>query len=834
VNGSVRAAALAFALVVGLAVGCSSPEEKAQAHLERGREYLAEDRRDAALIEFNNALRLDPENPQANLELGQIAMRERNHGDALFYYREAHRIAPANVEIGVAYALLMRHNDPDRAADLIDEIIAAHPDLALAYAASSQIRQTKGDLVAGLNDARRAVEIAPDDPAMQWQLGVSYQAMIYRGRVLQRGVPDETYADGIEAFEEFLSSGGTPEWKARHEQARIMASWPGHTREATELARQSLARALESGDRQRIYQAAEHLAKLAKGLDDKALYTIALEAFIELDPNDLVAWSNLAQLRRLTRGDPIAVFDELLALFPDDPDAHIAYAGYIANFISLKSAMDYFEEKIEEGIDPPRMLSSLHNLQLSTRHTVQAGQTLTRMRREYPDSPWTLIEIAQIDFKTGRAREALESLRMLVLTDEIPEAFLLLAKAELARGDIDAATNAARSAVEFSTRFDPKTQSVLAEALYTAGEHEEVIEVLNRLSARTQVKPEQMLWLAISHYEQGDPHSGRGLLVKLMDAPYLFDDAIVEFARREGERPKRWVQARDALEGALVRNPDDPRFLIELINLDLLAGRQAIALERLNGQMRHRYPAEVALLRARLRKDQGDLTGALEDANSAFNRRPDLPTLLDFLVTLREEIGSVDEAIASVESKIRSLRRQKLNGRRAAGLKLPWNHILLSRLWILKDDERRAIAALEEAVRKREAIPETKMDLAYLLAKFELDLRKAQALAKSAVEATQRNARAFDTLGYVYLKRDNTELALQQFRFAIAAARPPQPLYYYHQSIALSVLGRASDALEAIENVLALDPQYPEASKIRDRLEAQSRGASEESTLSDS
>src|SRR5687768_12779271 len=61
-----------------LLAGCSSPEEQKQRHFEQGNTYVAEKRDDFAVIEYANAVRIDPKFGEARLKLAETYERMGN------------------------------------------------------------------------------------------------------------------------------------------------------------------------------------------------------------------------------------------------------------------------------------------------------------------------------------------------------------------------------------------------------------------------------------------------------------------------------------------------------------------------------------------------------------------------------------------------------------------------------------------------------------------------------------------------------------------------------------------------------------------------------------
>ena len=78
---------LAFVLA-GLLAGCSSDnqsdlEEKKAHFYERGMYFLDQENHDAALIEFKNAIQIDPKYSEARFQLARIYLKKKDLGAAV-------------------------------------------------------------------------------------------------------------------------------------------------------------------------------------------------------------------------------------------------------------------------------------------------------------------------------------------------------------------------------------------------------------------------------------------------------------------------------------------------------------------------------------------------------------------------------------------------------------------------------------------------------------------------------------------------------------------------------------------------------------------------------
>ncbi len=101
-NRNKRGYRLAGVLLVVLAlvgmVSCSQdPETKKQKHLARGEKYLAEQKLDEAILEFRNALQVDPKFVEAHAQIGRAYQRKGWAIDARWEFQRAVELKPDHV-----------------------------------------------------------------------------------------------------------------------------------------------------------------------------------------------------------------------------------------------------------------------------------------------------------------------------------------------------------------------------------------------------------------------------------------------------------------------------------------------------------------------------------------------------------------------------------------------------------------------------------------------------------------------------------------------------------------------------------------------------------------
>jgi len=188
-----------FVLLVALAllpVACSNPAVQKQRHFERGNKYVAEKRDEFAVIEYANAVRLDPKFGAARLKLAETYERMNNPraafpefiraADALPDDRDAQIKAAQILLLGRRFedakarattlltrnpkdvdALLLRANamamlkDPAGAITEIEEALKVQPNESRVFVNLGAVRMRSGDAAEAEAAFRKAISLEP-------------------------------------------------------------------------------------------------------------------------------------------------------------------------------------------------------------------------------------------------------------------------------------------------------------------------------------------------------------------------------------------------------------------------------------------------------------------------------------------------------------------------------------------------------------------------------------------------------------------------------------------------------------------------------------------------
>jgi tetratricopeptide (TPR) repeat protein len=307
---SARGILLPALALLALSTGCQDPAAQLDAHVEQAEAALAEARFEEAASQFTSALGIDPERADVHLGLAR----------SLLFGGQASRVAgelEENVRLG---------GDPEQAAELYALLASTYTgrgDLVNARAASERAleldpelltaRRSLVDLYLELGEAERAEELARDllerSPADAETKRLLVHVLLLRGlsdeaAVLAEGIPSAErdapahYALAMRA----LARGEVEEARLGFEACLEQA--PTHPEVLRALIQLDIAedRALEGVARiqKALSQAPDDArlllltAELALVVGDVRTAEVILRKAIELDPNDLANYRELA------------------------------------------------------------------------------------------------------------------------------------------------------------------------------------------------------------------------------------------------------------------------------------------------------------------------------------------------------------------------------------------------------------------------------------------------------------------------------------------------------------------------------------------------------------
>jgi len=778
----------AAGLVVALLGACGPRFDAKLAHL---RSLQESGHYDDTLQPLREILSKSPDNPDANFLLGLSLMQTGHTPDAVGPLRKAAASDAYATEGGILLAsAFMASQSYGEAVTATSRVIQKEPSLYSAWAVQAQAHLASGDFAGALADADKLVELQPEQIA----------GHLIRASALQRlerlDDVDETFALVLEKAKakgetalaarvcveraKLARQRGADDPHTEQAMLACVAEYPadpgvlgaasdfyassGRTAEGEKLWRDAAARSPDSIPLRLGF--AHDLAR--HGLVDDAEATLV--SLTQSFPASIEAWKALAELQR-ARGAfdrALSSLDSALKSSAGDEALRLARGDLLV----IRGDLDGAE-------------AALTTLPDGVSHDLLQGR-LYFARRQYTKSLDVLGSALNLAPQNAGAR-------------------VLAAQAAEHVGDRQRAIDEYRTAL----RLEPsivEARLALARLLLTAGGSGEAADLVWPLTAESSPKrAEALRLLAVARAQAGDTVGAREAATTLRGLP--------------GGAPAAWevladLERKSGGLGAVVR-------LLEHAKLDYMDPANANVLRVLTG----------ALL------DTGHGDEAQAVAGRALAAHPDVPAFLDLQGVVQARLGKLDAARLSFE------KAQKIDPSDAAAL------VGLARLEGVAGNADQAIALLDRAaaldplngstayltaqlalsvghkddaeqrlrilVLRNPEIAAAANDLAYLLADRGAELDFALRLAERGVAAAP-TTETLDTLGYVHLRRGESEQAAVAFRRALAL-RPDAGVTLFHLGLALNAQGDREGARVAFQQALRQGP-FPERAMAQSEL----------------
>ena len=608
-------------------VACTPDPQKGKVkYLESGKRFLKDGKAAEAVVQFRNALKLDPRYGEAYYELARAYITAGDPGAALLSLRRTTEVEPERLDAHIAAGQILlaaaQYEEAKKEASFVLQRDAGHVDARrLLVAALTGLR----DGPAALEAVNRLLDIRPADASSHAALA---QVQLLFGR------PSEAEASLR---------------KALSIDANLTAPYL------------SLAR---------IYAGNRRFGEAESILREGA----------QKNPSDLTV--NLAWAEFLySQGQKQRASEILNAFLERESNA----AGAVLAVGALHTARNNLAEAIEVyrrgmATQPKNreIRLQLVEVYLSTGKWKEAEELNTAILKERPKDVHAGVILGRILLAQGRPGDALEVLRrQAAAAPDSPEARYFLGLACWRNGNIAEAKSELKEAARLSPQL-PNVQSSLTELLLASGELDTALDHARRAAALDPASPVQNLLLGTVLLRQGNLSGAREqFALARRDAPD--DPRVALHYGRLYATERRWKEAEQELESALRRDPHFHDAIVELAAVWRASGRTGDAIHRFE-QFAEANPADARaslllavayreaglpekaktaarnaieldaklsqphVVLAALSQDAGDIRGAIQQYELAFELEPRTAILAAQIGNLHFQLGERDSA----------------------------------------------------------------------------------------------------------------------------------------------------------------------------------------------
>ena len=736
-----------------LLAGCHS----ANSYLEKGNALFARGQFEEASLDFRKAAQKDPASGEAHYRAALAELKLNKTAEALQDYEQAVRLMPENQAARTELTNLLLGayiGDPKHPKFLYDLLVKFSGEWLKRDPNSLQGLRIRGYLAMLERRPEEAVEV-------------------FR-RAHQSNPRDEKIVDG------FMD-------------ALFLANQPA---EAEKVGLDFLAKEQSAPGSADVYDALFRMYAAAHRTDDAEKI---LRRKVDANPKEN---SYVLQLAAFYAGEhKKSEMEQTLRMFlsnrASDSRAHAEAGDFYQSIGDLENALvQYRTGSSASKKDRPLYQNRIARVLLLQKNQKEALQVLNQTLTDDPDNAEARALRATIlvgQPATGQAGQGIQELRAL-LEKNPNDLFLkfLLARALAESGDLAEAHARLLEIVKLRPQF-LDAHLLLADIAF---KQHDMLETVQQAEAALEVDPENLrarMLRGSALRREGNLDQADAVLSSLSRQVPESMDVRLELAFVSLNR-RNYAGAEAAFNKILTAKPTEWRAVAGLVDTDLAQNHPEKAFARLEAELtRSHGAAAVRYLVASTALRSGKYNLAIENFRDLANQTPNSIDALVQLANVYQLKGDVHNAIATLQ---KAAVLQPKDARPAALLP-----------FLLEEENRsqEAKQIVRHALVQRQDDTDAMNNLAFLLAQTGDSLDEAIKLAQTAVSKAPNNPAYLDTLGYVYLKRDQNDDALDIFTKLIHKY-PNDPACAYHTGMAWYQKGDRARAKMLLSHALELRP----------------------------
>ena len=786
-RGKGTAIVLMLVMALGL-LGCSPSTES---QLSEIRSLQDAGQFQASIVPLRKLLTEDSGNAEGSYRLGIALVRTGRSSLAVWPLRKASESDEYGVQAGLLLgSTLLSGEASDESIRAFSRVIDRDSENWIALSSRGSAYLSNGLPEKALQDAERLIELKPEA-----ETGILLRA----GALMDLGRSEEA-EEVLSDVAARAAESDNPADAGR--KCAALALFYKSREETMQAARNTFEECLEKFPSDPILQ--QFAADFFTENNEPERTVTIWEAAVTTTPEDLRLRGKLAEalLRAGQAKKAEATYRESVELF----DTATAWR-MLADFHLAQSNPTMAREAFEEAIQRTRDISEATQFSLADILITEGDFERAREITNSLDEPsYKLLLEGTLLLKTNQAEQALAKFDQgLALWPNNAGARYLAGTAALTVGDRARALEEYREAIRAS---EGETDAALrtAEIYYQMGKFSLALQFAERqIQHRPDPEGRAHIVAARSALAAGSKERAEGILARLRSRFPNSDVAYVEFAelarRKDGPVGALEVIRTSGLD---LSDPSNINALRALVSDHLALEQSDQAEEAIRAAIAaNPESADPLGLLGQFHRLTGHDTEAMAAFDRALQIEPDRAQTLRAKAQLSRDQGDLKGA---QELLLRSL---KSDPRSSESL------YLIGQLDLMQGDQTSAEQRFRQALKSDPSLLGANNDLAWILASNGQDLDVALRLARRAVQINA-TADTLDTLGYVQLKKGDSDAAVDAFSQALKA-RPDSGSIRYRLGTALVAQGDADRAREVLVEALKT-PAFPEADSAREEL----------------
>jgi tetratricopeptide (TPR) repeat protein len=726
-----------------LAQGCTrDPNVRKVKYLNSGKTFAAQGKEKEAIIQFSNAIKIDPHYAAAHFELAKAYFKT---GSVMGGYTELRRTVefdPKNIEARLQLAqIFLASRQYPKSLEQANAILAMDPKNADAWAVKSGIAMANNDHEEALKDIQQALAYAPDRAGFHAQLG------------LIQGSDPSTSKDA-----------------------------EGQVRQAVKLdPKNAPAHLLLSGMLQKNGDTAGALAEA--------------QAATQADPKNVHAWLTVAAL--YYRSGDKAKSEATLMQATDELHDTNEGAGLLFNYYRQTGQMDHAATVYEQLSNkypksvPIKMVYA--QILVDQGNYAKVQQIVDELNKTNGSDPQVQAMTGMLLLRNGKTDDAYNLLQKAAKNSPDNMAVKYwLAMADKAKGDLAGAEENFRAV----TRAQPGNllaQRELASLAAAKKDNAQLQQIAETLITHYPNLSDGYLWRAVAEVNQGRTDQAEADLQTAIKKNPKDSAALVSLGELR-IKEKRYPEAVTLLQQSLDANPNQLPALEMLVSYYMYQKQPDKALALVQQEI-SRSPNNSAfyVTLSNIQLAQKDVSGAASSAEKAMQMNPSDPSTLMAYTRAATAAGNAGSAI----SKWQAWANAHPNN--------PQGDVILATLEESRGNANGAMDYYKKALAIQPDNPVAQNNLAFLMLENGQDVDMALSLAESARRSMPHSPSTADTLAWAYYHKGIYGSARDLLEDA-AKTNPSDASIQYHLGMVYSKLGKKGDAIDHLKKAVSLAP----------------------------
>jgi tetratricopeptide (TPR) repeat protein len=765
---------IAFLTIAFCLVSCSGdPKKRAQKYLESGNRYYDHANYKAARIMYINAYRSDPKFGEAYYHLALVEMKMQRVINAIAPLRRAIELLPkdgndyidANVKFAEIMLLAAQAPDAvDRNAKVIEEVRGIKDMLLAKNPNSFEGTKLLGELT--VNDA---IALARKNKGQEAKDKLGEAIAIYRKALAQKPGDSVTMlalAKGLGMY--------------------------GEVDEAEQLYRQVLDKDKTlMGPYNELYKLYITKRKLpeAESILKGAIATHQSDYNLQV----LLAAHYFSVNNRT---EMTKVLNNLKSHFKEFPEAFMKAGDFYFRIGDADQAIRQYQEGISADASH-RLDYQKRVIEVLIRQgkTAQAYEKDLEILKENPKDPEARGLKASFLLDKGDVDAAISELQSVVTAK--PDHFVArfnLGRAYFAKNELEQARQQFDSALKQRTDYMP-ARLALTQLALRRGDADAALKMAQDTLKMNPGSGVAILLEAAAYLRKGQYDESRALLDKILQGNPNQADTLLELAVLDLYQ-KKYKEAEEPFRKAYAVDPTNLRGLLGLAEIHFQQKEPAKAVQLL---------ADEALKqpqRPDLKKELGNAEFRAQMYDKAIS---DYQSILDRYKDSPNDQGELYARIGVTYSTKGDVQKGLENLQKARQL-VPTSVAYISQIaqyYDILGNRQEALKAYREAMKLEPNNPVVLNNLAYLMTSTNGNLDEALTLAQRAKQQLSNFPEVSDTIGWIYIKKNLSDSAIEIFR-DLNAKVTNNPTFRYHYGMALAQKGDKANALIQLKTAMQI------------------------------